>query len=267
MTDLVERLVPDELWVLFRRVVPPTEVIRPQGGGRRRAGDREALAAIIFVATSGCTWRQLPPAFGPAWPTVYRRFAQWSRDRVWARLYRVILDELGARGELDWSRCAIDSVSLRAAKGPLTGPNPTDRGKLGSKIHLICDRNGLPLSLGISGANMHDSQGLEPLVRGIPPIRSRRGPRRRKPVKLHADKGYDYDHLRRWLRQRGIRPRIARRGVESSQRLGRHRWVVERTVSWLAGCRRLHRRYERKAEHFLAFVGIAAALIGFRRLA
>jgi transposase len=151
--------------------------------------------------------------------------------------------------------------------GPLTGPNPTDRGKPGSKIHLITDRNGLPLSLGISGANMHDSLGLKPLVRGIPPIRSRRGPRRRRPAKLHADKGYDYDHLRRWLRKRGIRHRIARKGIESSQRLDRHRWVVERTVSWLAGCRRLHRRYERKAEHFLAFVAIAAALIGHRRLA
>ncbi|WP_107440546.1 IS5 family transposase [Streptomyces sp. 2224.1] len=267
MTDLVERLVPEELWTLFRRVVPPTEVIRPQGGGRRRAGDRECLAAIIFVATSGCTWRQLPPVFGPAWPTVYRRFARWSRDRVWARLHRVILDELGARGELDWSRCAIDSVSVRAAKGPMTKPNPTDRAKLGSKIHLITDRNGLPLSLGISGANMHDSLGLAPLVRGIPPIRSRRGPRRRRPAKLHADKGYDYDHLRRWLRERGIAHRIARKGVEPSQRLGRHRWVVERTVAWLSGCRRLHRRYERKAEHFLAFVGIAAALIGHRRLA
>ncbi|WP_199816778.1 IS5 family transposase [Streptomyces sp. NRRL B-1381] len=268
MADLVERLVPDDLQLLFRRVVPPTVVIRPQGGGRRRAGDHEALAAIIFVATSGCTWRQMPPVFGPAWPTVYRRFAQWSRDRVWAKLYRVVLNELGARGELDRSRCAIDSVSLRAAKrGPLTGPNPTDRGKLGSKIHLICDRNGLPLPLGISGANMHDSQGLEPLVRGIPPIRSRRGPRRRRPTKLHADKGYDYDHLRRWLRRRGIRHRIGRKGVESSQRLGRHRWVVERTASWLAGCRRLHRRYERKPEHFLAFVGIAATLIGHRRLA
>ncbi len=152
-------------------------------------------------------------------------------------------------------------------RGLLTGPNPTDRGKLGSKIHLVTDRSGLPLSLGISGANMHDSQGLEPLIRGIPPIRSRRGPRRRRPEKLHADKGYDYDHLRRWLRGRGIRHRIARRGMESSQRLGRHRWVVERTVSWLAGCRRLHRRYERKPEHFLAFVGIAATFICYRRLA
>lgn len=154
----------------------------------------------------------------------------------------------------------------RCKRGPLTGPNPTDRGKPGSKIHLLTDRNGLPLSLGISGANMHDSLGLQPLVRGIPPVRSRRGPRRRRPVKLHADKGYDYDDLRRWLSERGIRPRIARKGIESSARLGRHRWVVERTVSWLAGCRRLHRRYERKAEHFLAFVGIAAALIGYRRL-
>ena len=151
-------------------------------------------------------------------------------------------------------------------RGPLTGPNPTDRGKNGSKIHPITDRNGLPLSLGISGANVHGSQGPEPLMRGIPPLRSRRGPRRRRPGKLRADKGYDYDHLRRWLRSRGIPRRVARKGGEPSQRLGRHRWVVERTVSWLAGCRRLHRRYERKEEHFLAFVGVAAALIGYRRL-
>jgi len=151
-------------------------------------------------------------------------------------------------------------------RGSLTGPNPTDRGKLGSKIHLITGRKGLPLALGISGANLHDSQALQPLVRGIPPIASRRGPRHRRPERLHGDKGYDYDHLRRWIRCRGIRHRIARKGIESSQRLGRHRWVVERTVSWLAGCRRLHRRYESKAEHFLAFVGIAAALICHRRL-
>jgi transposase len=103
-------------------------------------------------------------------------------------------------------------------------------------------------------------------VRSIPPIRSRRGPRRRRPAKLHGDKGYDYPHLRTFLRSRGIIPRIARRGIESSKRLGRHRWVVERTVSWLAGCRRLHRRYERRADHFASFVAIAAALICYRRL-
>jgi transposase len=105
-----------------------------------------------------------------------------------------------------------------------------------------------------------------PLVRGIPPIHSRRGPRRRRPAKLHGDKGYDYDHLRKWFRSRNITPRLARRNIESSQKLGRHRWTVERTVAWLSGCRRLHRRYERKAEHFLAFAGIAVSLICFRRL-
>lgn len=151
-------------------------------------------------------------------------------------------------------------------RGQLTGPNPTDRGKKGSKIHLIVDRRGLPLSVGISAANRHDSQALIPLVRGIPPIRSRRGPRRRRPSKLHGDKGYDYRYMRRWLASRGIRHRLARKGIESSRHLGRHRWVVERTVSWLSGCRRLHRRYERKPEHFLAFTAISATLICHRRL-
>ncbi|ETK32792.1 transposase IS1647 [Microbispora sp. ATCC PTA-5024] len=142
-----------------------------------------------------------------------------------------------------------------------------EREEQGSKIHLITERGGLPISVGISAANTHDSQALEPLVRGIPPIRSRRGPRRRRPAKLHGDQGYDYAHLRAFLRGRGIIARIARRGIESSQRLGRHRWVVERTVSWLAGCRRLHRRYERRADHSASFVAIADALICYRRLA
>ncbi|WP_176710255.1 IS5 family transposase [Streptomyces sp. Wb2n-11] len=264
---MVERLVPDELWVLFERVVPPSPS-RPQGGGRRRYGDREVLAAIVFVATSGCTWRQLPPSFGPSGPTAHRRFTEWSKARVWAKLHRLVLDELGARGELDWSRCAIDSVSMRALKrGDLTGPNPVDRGKSGSKIHLITERSGLPISIGISGANLHDSQALEPMVRGIPPIRSRRGPRRRRPAKLHADKAYDNRHPRGWLRSRGITHRIARKGIEPSKRLGRHRWTIERTMAWLGGCRRLHRRYERKADHFLAFTSIACTLICYRRLA
>ncbi|MDQ1027616.1 transposase [Streptomyces umbrinus] len=116
VTRIVERLVPDELWELFQRVVPDAPS-RPQGGGRRRHGDREVLAAIVFVATSGCTWQQLPTAsFGPSGATAHRRFTEWSKARVWAKLHRLVLDELGSRGELDWSRCAIDSVNMRALK-------------------------------------------------------------------------------------------------------------------------------------------------------
>jgi IS5 family transposase len=98
-----------------------------------------------------------------------------------------------------------------------------DRGTGGSKIQLLVDRAGLPISVGISAANTHDKLALQPLVRGIPPIRSRRGPRRRRPGTLHGDQGYDFTDLRRWLRRRGITPRIARRSMESSTRLGRHR--------------------------------------------
>lgn len=114
MVGIVERLVPDELWAQFQRAEPEAPV-RPQGGGRHRHGDREVLAAIVFVATSGCTWQQLPSAsFGPSGATAHRRFAEWNQARVWGKLHRLVLDQIGSRGELDWSRCAIDSVNMRA---------------------------------------------------------------------------------------------------------------------------------------------------------
>jgi transposase len=121
--------------------------------------------------------------------------------------------------------------------------------------------------VGISAANTNDVDALKPLVMAIPAVRSRRGPRRRKPGKLHADKAYDAVQLREWVRDRGIGVRIARKGIESSDRLGRHRWVIERTISWLTGYHRLNIRYDRKATHFLAFLTLAAALTGYKKLA
>lgn len=121
--------------------------------------------------------------------------------------------------------------------------------------------------VGITAANTHDSEMFIPLLDGIPAVRSRRGPRRRRPAKLHADKGYDASHLRAYCRRLGIVPRIARRGIESSERLGRHRWRIERTTSWLFGYRRLTIRYERKARYFAAFLSLAATLICYKRLA
>jgi transposase len=131
---------------------------------------------------------------------------------------------------------------------------------------VLTDATGLPLAVAVSAANTHDSRALIPLVQAIPAIRSRRGPRRRRPGRLHADKGYDYDHLRAWLRARRITPRIARRGVETSERLGRHRWVVERSLAWLTGYRRLTIRYERSARLFTAFLTLAA-LTCYKKLA
>jgi transposase len=149
----------------------------------------------------------------------------------------------------------------------MTGPSPVDRGKPGSKIHVLSDRAGLPLSVALSAANTSDAFALQPLIRAIPAIRSRRGQRRRKPAKLHADKACDQADLRDRVRDRGIAVRIARKGIEVSDRLGRHRWVIERTLAWLTGYRRLTLRYERNASHFLAFLTLAATITCYKKLA
>ena len=107
---------------------------------------------------------------------------------------------------------------------------------------------------------------LMPLLDSLAPIRARRGRPRRRPVKLHADKAYDQPALRREVRRRGIIVRIARKGIESSQRLGRHRWIVEACLAWLQRNRRLVRRYDRKPEHFQAFADLGCTPLCYRRL-
>ncbi|WP_411090112.1 transposase [Streptomyces sp. 061-3] len=103
----------------------------------------------------------------------------------------------------------------------MAGPNQVDRGKKGSKLHVLSEAQGLPLVVAVSGANLHDSQAFKPLILGIPAVRSRRGPRRRRPVKIRADKAYySAEHLC-WLRGRNLVPRIARPGIESGRRIDR----------------------------------------------
>ena len=113
----------------------------------------------------------------------------------------------------------------------------------------------------LSAANVHDSRMMLETVDAIEPVKRPAGRPRKRPAKLHADKAYDSKPLREGLRKRSITPRIARRGIESSERLGRHRWVVERTLSWLNRYRRLRVRYERRADMHLAFLHIGCALI------
>jgi transposase len=139
-----------------------------------------------------------------------------------------------------------------------------DRGRSGSKIHVLTDRAGLPLSVAVSAANTNDSYALKPLVKAIPAIKSRRGPRRRKPAKLHADKAYDHADLRGWVRDQGTAVRIAGKGIESAAKLGKHRWVIERSMAWPFGYRRLSIRYERKATHFSGCLTLAAILTCFK---
>jgi transposase len=105
------------------------------------------------------------------------------------------------------------------------------------------------------------------VVDGITPVRRPVGRPRKRPGKLHADKGYDYPACRKALARRRIKARIARKGIESSTRLGRHRYVIERCLEWTTRFRRLVRRYDRKASHFLGFLRLACAVICYRRAA
>jgi transposase len=145
--------------------------------------------------------------------------------------------------------------------GAATDPNPTDRGRPGTKRHLVVDAGGTPLGLSLSGADRHDSVMLAPTLDAAPGVRRGRGRPRRRPDKLHADKAYDHRRCRAECRARSVTPRIARRGVDTSERLGRHRWVVERTLAWLARFRRLAVRYERRADIHEAFVTLGCALV------
>lgn len=110
------RLVPDELWVLAQPLIPQF-VPRPQGGGTAPVDDRAVFTAIVYVLTSGCAWRELPPMFGVTVPTAHRRFTDWTKAGLWRKLHRAVLDELGSRGLIDWSRAILDGASVRAKRG------------------------------------------------------------------------------------------------------------------------------------------------------
>jgi IS5 family transposase len=149
--------------------------------------------------------------------------------------------------------------------GAHTGPNPTDRSKAGCKRHVLVDGRGVPLALALTAANVHDGVVFEDLIDAVPPVRQAGpGRPRRRPEKRHGDKAYDVPRCRRALRRRGIKDRLARRGVERSDRLGRHRWVVERTLAWFSQFRRLVVRYERRADIHRGLLTLAAILISFR---
>jgi IS5 family transposase len=127
------------------------------------------------------------------------------------------------------------------------GANPVDRGKPGSKLHLVCDGGGLPLTAAVTAANVNDTAMLTALLDDVPPVRTPSGRRRTRPGTVHADKGYDSHANRAYLRRRGIRPRIARRARRFSRTtavLGPLRRPAERPRdrrSCTAGTKR-HRR-------------------------
>ena len=116
--DLALRLVPDALWDIVDPLIPRFAA-RRQGGGTAPCDERAVFTAIVFVLTSGCAWRHLPPSFGVSVPTAHRRFQTWAAAGVFEAIHHEVLDRLGAAGELDWSAAILDASSVRAKRGAL----------------------------------------------------------------------------------------------------------------------------------------------------
>ena len=182
----------------------------------------------------------------------------------------IALCSSGYRRPGNWTGAGLHSTAARWPRkgGAETGSNPTDRGKAGTKRHIVVDRRGTPLGVRLSPANRHDSVMLAPTLDAVPGVRHGRGRPRRRPKKLHADKAYDHRRGRAECRVRSaecrvrsVAPRIAWRGVETSERLGRHRWAVEHTLASLSRFRCLAIRYKRRADIHEAFVVLGFALI------
>ena len=127
----------------------------------------------------------------------------------------------------------------------------------------MTDAAGVPLVVQLTGANRHDVNTLLPLVVEIPAVAGKPGRPKQKPDTIVADKAFDDQWLRGILRWLGIEPLIPHRGDEEAG-LGKTRWFIERTISWLHQFRRLRVRWERKTENHQAFLSLAASIICYR---
>ncbi|NHH82678.1 hypothetical protein DRA46_04812 [Burkholderia gladioli] len=245
-------IVDDELWILIEPLLPPPKPRRTKHPGRFPVPNRARhsmepsanparlrLGGNLLAPTSRLAHSR---RVGSPPRTIARQTAGGRPDRFFTCRRRFII------GTVCWG-------------GPKTGPNPTDRARPGSKHHIFTDANGTPLAAILTGANVNDVTQLLPLIDAIPSIRGLRGHPIQRPRVVYADRGYDSERHRRALRNRGIQPVIAKRRTEHGSGLGKYRWVVERTHSWLHSFRRLRTRFERGADIHEAFLKLGCSLV------
>jgi len=274
-------------WERLQPLLPhPTH---PRGAGRPWKPHRRILNGIRWILHTGAPWRDLPARYGP-WETVYARFNRWRDDGTWNRICSRFLGRLDRQGRIDHELWCIDATIIRAsraaggarhrsAKPRLLGGKQTtqmlepqdhalgrSQGGFGTKVHLLCDSQGIVLSLYLTAGQRHESKAFEPTMERVALPRRLGG--KRWPAQLAADKGYSYPRLRRWLKRRQVEDVIPTRKNQPRQEdfdkeTYRQRNIVERAIGWQKECRRLGTRYEKLAINFLAFwiVGLIGQLL------
>jgi transposase len=263
---MAESLVLDGVWTEIEPLLPKHH--RDPRGGAPRKPDRHCLEGIVHVLRTGTQWQELPKCdLWPSGSTCWRRFKEWTMAGVWPQLHRRLLNLLGVAGEIDLDRVVVDSASLRAKKGGAhTGPSPVDRRKNGSKRHIISDAHGLPLLVNTTPANIRDEVPFIEMLDMLPPIRMPSGQSRYQPSAAAGDRGYGFPWIIAQVTARRIKSLLAPRGSAHGSGLGKIRYVIERTMSWIGSFRRIDQCYERTGSHWQAFNELACCMVCAKRL-
>lgn len=254
-----------DLWNRAKNLLGPEK--KPGTRGRPPVPFRRVLDGILYVLRTGCQWKAAPRSFAPG-STLHRRFQEWVQSRVFYKLWGLLLRDYEDLRGIRWRWQALDSSSTKAPLGgEATGPNPTDRGKSGTKRHILSDQRGAPLAVHVTAANTHDMKAIFDTLdhqRLTRPSLSVSGTQH-----LCLDKGYDYPEIECGIARRRYVLHMPHRGEPAYAGLKKHspkRWVVERVHSWQNRFRRLLIRWEKKVENYEAMIQFACSLIIYRML-
>ncbi len=233
---------------------------RPSGTGRPPLPTLKVVETLRFFVREGVQWRELRAGAGRACgSTLRRRLDGWSAMALLRRVHAVLVHMVRSGPEVIWD-VVVDSCSVRAKRGgELTGPNPTDRGKAGTKYHVVASTDGIPLGVVPSAANVHDTRLFPHLLRLAQLVCAAIG-------RLYADAAYDSASNRDLCLQDGIQPYIRKTGWPHGSGLGAVRCVVEHDCAWLLANKRLDRRQDRQGRMILALLNAACIFIIANRL-
>jgi putative transposase len=225
---------------------------------------RDVFDAIFYVLKSGCHWRLLPRDF-PPWSTVYYHFRRFRLSGLWSLIYRALCGaERNRVGKnADASAAIMDSQSVKTTEeGARSNGYDAHKNVKGRKRHLLVDTLGLPLSVYVTSADVQDRVGARCLLAGLKAL----VPRLKK---IWADGAYAGEKLAGWCKEQGgWELEIGERGADTEGfAVLSHRWIVERTFSWLIRNRRLSKDYERKVQTSETFIEVAMIRLMLRRLA